>query len=263
MLAVGLSYLIVGDNTIYSSQIPSRADSPAHRAKLRFPLLSSLTVAEAQQPVPPALSPGMRVSEAEPIVEASPVHGAPVVNATGHLLGVFTTADLRALPLEDRGLKTVGEVMNPHTVVAYPTDRLDVALETLATHRVRWLPVLASPDDHRLVGLITAADVVRTYRSSLNNAVRGVSSLVSGSNLLDLTVAPGAAVAGRTLGELRLMPETFVMSIKRADEVIVPTASTQIRPGDMVTLLNRGRSRSSLHRMFQETVANPASDTET
>jgi CIC family chloride channel protein len=35
MLAVGVSYLVVGNNTIYANQIYSRADSPAHRARLR------------------------------------------------------------------------------------------------------------------------------------------------------------------------------------------------------------------------------------
>lgn len=53
MVAVAVSTALVGNNTIYRSQIPSRADSPAHRLRLSFPLLSSLLVSDAmQQPLP-------------------------------------------------------------------------------------------------------------------------------------------------------------------------------------------------------------------
>jgi CIC family chloride channel protein len=47
MIAVALSTALVGDNTIYTSQLPTRADSRSHRTRLSFPLLSSLTVREA------------------------------------------------------------------------------------------------------------------------------------------------------------------------------------------------------------------------
>jgi CIC family chloride channel protein len=50
MVAVALSTALVGDRTIYLSQLPSRADSPMHRLRLSFPLLSSLSVRDAMKP---------------------------------------------------------------------------------------------------------------------------------------------------------------------------------------------------------------------
>ena len=44
MVAVALSTALVGDHTIYTSQLPGRADSPAHRIRFSFPLLASLSV---------------------------------------------------------------------------------------------------------------------------------------------------------------------------------------------------------------------------
>ena len=41
MVAVAISTALVGDRTIYHSQLPTRADSPAHRVRFSFPLLSS------------------------------------------------------------------------------------------------------------------------------------------------------------------------------------------------------------------------------
>src|SRR6478609_395036 len=52
MVAVAVSTALVGDASIYHSQLPSRADSPAHRLRLSFPLLSSLRVRDAMRPAP-------------------------------------------------------------------------------------------------------------------------------------------------------------------------------------------------------------------
>jgi CIC family chloride channel protein len=260
MLAVGLSYLVVGNNTIYTSQIESRAASPAHRARLRFPLLASLTVADAQAPVPATVGPEMTVAEAEIVIEQRALEGVPVVDAEGRLVGVLTRADIRAVPVEARATTTVASTMNSGPVTALPSQTLDAALDTLASHRVRWLPVLGGEDDRRVVGIVTAADVVRAYRAALNRVVRGVSGVAAGADLFDLKVSPASEVAGRTLQELRLLPETLVVSIRRDDEIVTPRASTRLLPGDIVTVLNRGRREKALRRMFEE--AAPATATE-
>src|SRR5579875_285254 len=51
MIAAGISSIIVADNTIYTSQVETRADSPAHRLQLSFPLLSTLAVRQAMTKV--------------------------------------------------------------------------------------------------------------------------------------------------------------------------------------------------------------------
>lgn len=252
MLAVGLSYLVVGNNTIYKSQIESRADSPAHRARMRFPLLSSLTIADAQVPAPATVDPEMSVSEAEMVIEQRALEGCPVVDSDGKLVGVLTRADIRAVPVEARATTTVASTMNAEPVTALPTQTLDAALDTLASHRVRWLPVLAGRDDRRVVGVITAAEVVRAYRAALNRVVRRVSGIAAGADMFDLKVNPASSVAGRSLLDLQLMPETLVVSIRRADEIITPRATTQLLPGDTVTVLNRGRREDVLRCIFEE-----------
>src|SRR5205085_2884217 len=50
MVAVGVSTALVGDTTIYRSQLPNRASSPAHRVQFAFPLLSALLVRDAMAP---------------------------------------------------------------------------------------------------------------------------------------------------------------------------------------------------------------------
>jgi CIC family chloride channel protein len=52
MIAVALSTALVGDATIYRSQLPDRGSAPAHRVRLSFPLLSSLRVRDAMTALP-------------------------------------------------------------------------------------------------------------------------------------------------------------------------------------------------------------------
>lgn len=52
MLAVALATAVVGDHTIYQSQLRTRADSPAHKVRMSFPLLSSLLVRDAMSAPP-------------------------------------------------------------------------------------------------------------------------------------------------------------------------------------------------------------------
>ena len=53
MLAVAIATALVGDRTIYHSQLPTRAESPAHRLRFSFPLLSALLVRDAMVPAAP------------------------------------------------------------------------------------------------------------------------------------------------------------------------------------------------------------------
>lgn len=68
MVAVAISTALVGDRTIYHRQLRTRADSPAHRVRFSFPLLSSLLVRDAMS-VPLALG----TTESGPTIDSDAV----------------------------------------------------------------------------------------------------------------------------------------------------------------------------------------------
>jgi len=73
MIAVAVSTALVGDRTIYRSQLRDRASSPFHRVRLSFPMLSALLVRDAMS------APGIVLDRAAPVSDrraGSP--GAPV-----------------------------------------------------------------------------------------------------------------------------------------------------------------------------------------
>lgn len=101
MMAVALSTALVGDHTIYTSQLPGRADSPAHRIRLSFPLLSSLSVRDAFRPGPappgesdvPVLTPGTSLDIALDELAECGVSEAVVLN-DGRPVGTVTVKDV-------------------------------------------------------------------------------------------------------------------------------------------------------------------------
>lgn len=89
MVAIAISTAIVGDHTIYQSQLRTRADSPAHRVRLSFPLLSSLMVRDAMvvdrtdsvsTDSPVLLSPNQSLDMALDRLTAHGLSWAPVVD---------------------------------------------------------------------------------------------------------------------------------------------------------------------------------------
>jgi CIC family chloride channel protein len=126
MVAVGVSTALVGDNTIYRSQLPSRASSPAHRMRFAFPLLSSLLVRDAMTPAAaPARATLPSTAGPEPLRAEQPLDDAleqladrdvpwlPVVS-DGRIVGGLSVRDAvrtykRALTSSTRRARTLPE----------------------------------------------------------------------------------------------------------------------------------------------------------
>ncbi|MCA9877841.1 MAG: chloride channel protein [Thermomicrobiales bacterium] len=106
MIAVAISTALVGDQTIYRSQLPDRSNAPAHRVRLSFPLLSSLRVRDAMTALPavadvnhagsqPRLSPDDSLDEALAHLTEADASQALVVDQERHV-GSLTTRDIVA-----------------------------------------------------------------------------------------------------------------------------------------------------------------------
>ena len=255
MIAVGISSIIVGKVSIYSSQVDTRADSPAHRLQMSFPLLSTLSVSQAMSPVLLRFSPQQTVAEAESLFTGRVESGGPVLDAKGNLLGVLTQVDIQRLSLSEREQRRVSEVMNRDVLIAYPDETLDEALEQLTSHRVSWVPIVdveASTAGQHVVGILTAADIVHAYRETLMKDSRRMRGVVEGTVMIEVTVEPKMRLAGRALREAKLPNESLVVSIRRQSELLFPRGGVVIMPGDIVTFLVSPRGEERLQSYLAE-----------
>ncbi len=121
MLCVAVATAVVGNTTIYASQLPDRSHAPAHRLRMSFPLLRALTARDAMQPtsVSSQTSP-----ESVTLEESTPLDIA---------LTELTESDVtRAMVL--RGRDIVGELTYKSAMIAYQHHT------TAGTSRIRSMP---------------------------------------------------------------------------------------------------------------------------
>lgn len=95
------------------------------------------------------------LQEAEEIMKNYSISGVPVVDETGHLIGILTNRDTR---FERDFSRLVGEVMTrPPLVTAKVGISLEHAREIMHKNRIEKLPIVN--DDYILQGLITIKDI--------------------------------------------------------------------------------------------------------
>jgi chloride channel protein, CIC family len=177
LVAVGLATLVVGNATIYRSQLPSRVDSPAHRYQYAFPLLATLMIADALEPAGCILRADESVQAALVTLEAAAQPGAPVVDAQGLAL--------------------------------------DTALDALASTGRTWAPVTAEHQPGRWLGLISIAGILQAYRQGVHQRVRRATEIAVGSVLLEVHVTPGSPLLGQPVRALVFPPETLLVAARR------------------------------------------------
>jgi CBS domain-containing protein len=107
--------------------------------------------------------------EAHSIMMSNNIRRLPVVDKSGHLLGIVTLGDIRgAQPSEATSLSIwemnyllaklkLKEIMTPDPVTIGPEATIGEAARLMLENKVSGLPVV--DDDHKVIGIITESDI--------------------------------------------------------------------------------------------------------
>ncbi len=249
MIAVAVSTALVGDTTIYRSQLSNRASSPAHRLRFSFPLLSALQVRDAMGP------PGTALRLETPLPEAANLltsqGSAVVIGEHGAVVGVLTPAALGQIPPTQRPSQTVQALAGSFISPLAPEQTLDTAQEYLVEHGLRWAPVV---EGRRQVGGLSGRDVIATYKRALGRGIRRARALPEGTTLLEVPLPSASPLAGRTLQEAGLPRDTLVVAITRDGEAVFPRASTRLEAGDLLMVITTPAGEQALRAIAEGTV---------
>jgi CIC family chloride channel protein len=233
MIAVAISTILVGDNTIYRSQLPNRAASPAHRVRFSFPLLSSLLVRDAMSAPGPTVAAATPAAGVVAAVEGDPAGGAVLLNDQAEVLGMIRRTRLAQLRPGD-GQLAARQIAESDPILLSPDQTLDVALEKLTERGLNWAPVV---ENRHLVGRLLTRDIVQEYKQTLQRSVRRATALTAGSVLFEARLEPDSSLAGRALRDLGLPPKALIISVVRSGATIFPRADTRLEAGDIVMIM--------------------------
>jgi CBS domain-containing protein len=116
------------------------------------------------------------VTEAARLMQEADTGVVPIVEGD-RLVGTFTDRDIAVRVVAEQKDPTttrVGEVASRDLITVDPQQDLDEALQLMAKHQVRRLPVVE--EDGRLVGIIAQADVAQhASASALGKTVEKIS----------------------------------------------------------------------------------------
>jgi CBS domain-containing protein len=132
-------------------------------------------IREVMTPAPETIQADRPASEAAKKMKEADAGMIPVMD-NGNLLGTVTDRDIALRVVaegRDAQSTTVGEIASRDIVTVQPDDDLDDALQKMAKHQVRRLPVV---EDGRLIGVVAQADVAREgNEQAVGHAVEEIS----------------------------------------------------------------------------------------
>ncbi len=199
-------------------------------------------------------APEETIADAWGQLERSKASGGPVL-ADGVLAGILTHTDIERVPPEMRATTAVVAAMTREPFTIAHDEGLDDALEDLAEKQISWMPVLDA--EQHVVGVVTMASITRAYRAALTSGVRRLDAIAAGTALLEITVDADAPVAGKTLAAAHLPHGVLVVSLQRQGVAVVPRGDTQLRPGDVATVIADAKQEAQVRSYFGHPVAEP------
>jgi len=164
MASVAVSYLLTGDSGIFKDQVPTKAQSGAHRGEYDRVTLEGILVRDAMTPADNVLtiSPDDDPVKVVDLMTYTRHTGFPIID-DGRLVGIITNRDVSALRIAEKTCPSIRAVMISPPFVIHPDDTLEAALEVMIGHDFDHLPVVRQETPDTLAGFLTRTDILRTY----------------------------------------------------------------------------------------------------
>ncbi len=220
-------------------------------------VLDGLAVREVMQAALMTLHETDRLSAAGDVLVSSRHHGLPVVNAEGHLVGMFTVKDLDEALMPGLAPEiTIGKVLSQDLVTTFPDETVGAALQRMSQADIGRLPVVSREDPRHLLGMLHRADMIRAYDLALARraAERHTGHQVrlgafTGVAVEEIVVQAGSGCDGKMLGQVAWPKGSMIASIRRGGQVIVPHGGTMLLAGDVLAVVEQGRVTEQVKRM--------------
>lgn len=156
---------------LYSKQVNSRLESPAHRGDFLVDVLEGLFVKDVYEArenlvmIPEA----MTLDDIVHQIAVTRQHYFPVIDTAGNLVGIFSGDDVRTYLYDETLWKIANarDVMNSRVVSVTPEDDLNTAMRCFTAVAIDELPVVDAKDRGKLLGTVRHKEVIAAYNRRL------------------------------------------------------------------------------------------------
>ena len=166
-----LCFLLSRPWTLYTKQVPTRLESPAHRGDFIVDLLEGIRVDEVFRPNPQlqTIPERMSLEDIVHLLATTQQHYFPVVNDAGEMVGIFSSDDVRSWLYDETiwKLAVAEDIMVTNIVSVSPQDDLNTALRRFTALNLDELPVLDPENPGRLLGMLRRKETIGIYNRRL------------------------------------------------------------------------------------------------
>lgn len=166
-----LCFLLGRPWSLYSKQVATRLDSPAHAGDFLIDLLEGIPVAGNYRPLDGLVmvSEAMALEKLVRLVSDTQQHYFPVLDKEGKMIGIFSSNDLRAYVFNQNiwHLANARDIMVSEVLSVTPEDDLNTALQRFTARNLDELPVVERSDRGRLLGMLRRKDAIDVYNRRL------------------------------------------------------------------------------------------------
>jgi CIC family chloride channel protein len=184
LIVSAISYLLLGEFSLYEKQVSTRVDSPAHLGDFATNILEYIPVRNAL-PIDRKIvmiPQDMRLDAVIQLMLESDQMNFPVVDKESHLKGILSLTDVRKVMLdkEMHRLVVARDIATLEVFTVTPEDSLHTALKKMTAAEIRELPVVSKDDPEKVISMLGRKDLIRTYHNEIEktNSERAVHSII-------------------------------------------------------------------------------------
>ena len=171
MIVSTISYLLLGETSLYEKQVSTRVDSPAHVGDFAIDILEHISVREAlpQDRKVETIPEGMHFEEMMALIVDSNQQNFPVIDNNGRLKGILSLTDMRRVMLEKELHQFViaKDIATEAVLTVTPGDSLKTALQKMTEAEIRELPVVSKENPWKVISMLSRKDVIRIYHDEI------------------------------------------------------------------------------------------------
>lgn len=207
-------------------------------------LMQGISVREAMDTPAPTIHEGASLLDLRDTLQKNRSNSLCVVDSEGLLTGIVTLSDLqRAYSRKENKDLTVGSICAREVSTVSPDEALWRAIRIMNNHDVGRVPVV-KPGTREVVGLVRRRSIMHAYNMALTRkledqhmAERIRLNTLTGAHVVEIYIEPGASVVGKCIAEVHWPTECNVAAIRRNQNLIVPHGSTELKAGDLLTIV--------------------------
>jgi CIC family chloride channel protein len=172
MLCSTLCFILCRRWKLYTKQVPSRLDSPAHRGDFIVDLLEGIKVQEVYRPLSNKM---VLIPESMPLegvvhkLAETQQHYFPVIDRQQKMVGIFSSQDVRRYLYDESlwKLAVANDIMVTNVVTVTPDDDLNTALTRFTARNFDELPVVDNQEPGKILGMLRRKETIAYYNRRL------------------------------------------------------------------------------------------------